>query len=610
VIKIAYIDGPRLKQAILAGAGSIVVNAEGLNAINVFPVPDGDTGTNMAGTAKAIAASLRGVSIRGAGAVLRQAARSAMEGARGNSGAILAQFLQGLAHELGEEVRVGARRLAQAATVAAEKTKKALRVPKEGTILTVLEDWAKALHAEAAVCEDILQVFYSGLEAARASLERTRNILPEMRKAGVVDAGAKGFIHLLEGVADLLKRGKRRADPSDNSSAALLQNDAVEQVGEIHLELTTPGGPRYCTEALLEKSREPIEKVRGALAELGDSLVVAGDEEIARVHVHSDAPWVVFDLLESLGDVYGHKVDDMELQRRLVERSAGPGKTKACAIVTDTGCDLPAEYLLEKGIIKVPALIRVGTVTRPDGPAMDLKAVHDRMREDPDFSMSTSQPAAASFGRAFNLALSQAGEVLYIGLSSALSGTYQAGVAAAEEYKGRVRCFDSRSITAGQGALVETASRLAESGLGAEEIQSMLEKRRKDLELFVAVRDLRSLIRSGRLKGVKGVVLRKFGLRPILGTDSAGKAKNRGLFLGEKNAGAALFASIRKMIRSGQAESLQIVHVDARGEAEALAALCRTEAGGGLSVQVADMGPLLASIGWLGALGVAVLRRV
>ena len=610
MIKIAYIDGPRLKQAILAGAGSIVVNAEGLNAINVFPVPDGDTGTNMAGTAKAIAASLRGVSIRGAGAVLRQAARSAMEGARGNSGAILAQFLQGLAHELGEEVRVGARRLAQAATVAAEKTKKALRVPKEGTILTVLEDWAKALHAEAAVCEDILQVFYSGLEAARASLERTRNILPEMRKAGVVDAGAKGFIHLLEGVADLLKRGKRRADPSDNSSAALLQNDAVEQVGEIHLELTTPGGPRYCTEALLEKSREPIEKVRGALAELGDSLVVAGDEEIARVHVHSDAPWVVFDLLESLGDVYGHKVDDMELQRRLVERSAGPGKTKACAIVTDTGCDLPAAYLLEKGIIKVPALIRVGTVTRPDGPAMDLKAVHDRMREDPDFSMSTSQPAAASFGRAFNLALSQAGEVLYIGLSSALSGTYQAGVAAAEEYKGRVRCFDSRSITAGQGALVETASRLAESGLGAEEIQSMLEKRRKDLELFVAVRDLRSLIRSGRLKGVKGVVLRKFGLRPILGTDSAGKAKNRGLFLGEKNAGAALFASIRKMIRSGQAESLQIVHVDARGEAEALAARCRTEAGGGLSVQVADMGPLLASIGWLGALGVAVLRRV
>ncbi len=594
----------------MAGAGSIVVNAEGLNAINVFPVPDGDTGTNMAGTAKAIAASLRGVSIRGAGAVLRQAARSAMEGARGNSGAILAQFLQGLAHELGEEVRVGARRLAQAATVAAEKTKKALRVPKEGTILTVLEDWAKALHAEAAVCEDILQVFYSGLEAARASLERTRNILPEMRKAGVVDAGAKGFIHLLEGVADLLKRGKRRADPSDNSSAALLQNDAVEQVGEIHLELTTPGGPRYCTEALLEKSREPIEKVRGALAELGDSLVVAGDEEIARVHVHSDAPWAVFDLLESLGDVYGHKVDDMELQRRLVERSAGPGKTKACAIVTDTGCDLPAEYLLEKGIIKVPALIRVGTVTRPDGPAMDLKAVHDRMREDPDFSMSTSQPAAASFGRAFNLALSQAGEVLYIGLSSALSGTYQAGVAAAEEYKGRVRCFDSRSITAGQGALVETASRLAESGLGAEEIQSMLEKRRKDLELFVAVRDLRSLIRSGRLKGVKGVVLRKFGLRPILGTDSAGKAKNRGLFLGEKNAGAALFASIRKMIRSGQAESLQIVHVDARGEAEALAARCRTEAGGGLSVQVADMGPLLASIGWLGALGVAVLRRV
>jgi dihydroxyacetone kinase-like predicted kinase len=127
----------------------------------------------------------------------------------------------------------------------------------------------------------------------------------------------------------------------------------VEQVGEIHLELTTPGGPRYCTEALLEKSREPIEKVRGALAELGDSLVVAGDEEIARVHVHSDAPWVVFDLLESLGDVYGHKVDDMELQRRLWNAPPG-GKNQSLRHRHRYGFDLPAEYLLEKGIIKVP----------------------------------------------------------------------------------------------------------------------------------------------------------------------------------------------------------------------------------------------------------------
>ncbi len=209
----------------------------------------------------------------------------------------------------------------------------------------------------------------------------------------------------------------------------------------------------------------------------------------------------------------------------------------------------------------------------------------------------------------FNLALSQAEEVLYIGLSSALSGTFQAGEVAAKEYKGKVRCFDSRSITAGQGILVEAALRLAESGLKAEEIQKILEKRRAALELFVAIKDLRSLIRSGRLKGVKSIILRKFGLRPILGTDGAGKAKNRGVYMGRKNASAALFALIKKMIKSGQVKSLQIVHVDARRGAEALAVQCRAEAGDRLSIQVADMGPLLASIGWLGALGVAVLRR-
>jgi hypothetical protein len=135
----------------------------------------------MAGTAKAIAASLRGVSIRGAGPYSGRPPDPPWK-EPGNSGAILAQFLQGLAHELGEEVRVGARRLAQAATVAAEKTKKALRVPKEGTILTVLEDWAKALHAEAAVCEDILQVFYSGLEAARLRWSGPETFCPKCER--------------------------------------------------------------------------------------------------------------------------------------------------------------------------------------------------------------------------------------------------------------------------------------------------------------------------------------------------------------------------------------------------------------------------------------------
>ncbi|MCX7026443.1 MAG: DegV family protein [Spirochaetes bacterium] len=616
-MKIAYLDGLRLRRAILAGSRSIIVNADELNAINVFPVPDGDTGTNMASTAKSIAVSLNGVLHKDVGSVLRQAARSALEGARGNSGAILAQFLQGLAHELGSEMRIGAKRLAQAAVSAAAKTKAALTSPRDGTILTVLDDWACALCESASHSDDILNVFLSGFEAAKASLERTRYILPEMRKAGVVDAGAKGFVHFLDGMADLLKLGKhgiRRLASESGRLAAGFRERMVSALIPAHPssalpETGDPEGPRFCTEALVQGSAASLDSIRDGLASMGNSVVVAGDEEMMRIHVHSDKPAAVFDFLESIGSVEQHKVDDMELQRRLAARlDSSPGK-KPFTIVTDTGCDLPTAFMLEHGIIQVPALITIDGITRPDGPALDLGTMHARMEKDPGFNLSTSQPTDAAFGRAFSLALSYADEALYIGLTSAMSGTFQAGKRVAEAFGGRIRCLDSKSITAGQGALVAFAAGLAESGTFIDEALPVLDEKSGRTELFVAIKDLRSLIRSGRLHGIKSLVLRKFGLKPLLGTDRTGKAESRGLYIGERNGVPALFAKIRKLISKGRAESVHIVHVAARKEAEKLAALCRTCAGSTIRIHVSDMGPLLASIGWLGAVGIAILPR-
>jgi len=615
-MKIAYIDGPRLRAAILAGSESIIINAEGLNAINVFPVPDGDTGTNMASTMRSIAAALSHAFHRDAGSMLKQVARSALEGARGNSGAILAQFLQSLAHELGSEARIGAKKFAQGAVAAAERTRNALVSPREGTILTVLHDWAHALREATTHSDDILQIFLSSLDAAKESLERTRNTLPEMRRAGVVDAGAKGFVHLLDGMAELLKSGKRlgilgnsRTKLGGTVAPMFTPPDAaapfVDRVDE-----SDPEGPRYCTEAMLSASSLSLDSIREALTHLGNSIVVAGDEERARIHVHSDAPSKVFDLLDSAGTVEQHKVDDMELQRKLASLARLEGKKRRCVLVTDTGCDLPDDDMLGHGIIKVPALITIDGKMRPDGPAMSLEGIHSRMAKDPEFSMSTSQPSDASFVRAFSLALSQADEALYIGLSSALSGTFHAGKRAAESFGGKIRCFDSRTVTAGQGILAAYAARLAESGASAAEILSALEKKREAMELFVAVKDLRSLIRSGRIHGVKSLVLRKFGLKPLLGTDATGKATSRGLFLGEKRTVSALLGRIRARISAGEACDVHIVHVDARQEAEKLAELCRSLAEPRSEIVVSDMGPLLSSIAWLGAIGVAVIPRM
>lgn len=621
-MQIAYIDGPRLRYALLAGSQHIIRNAEGLNAINVFPVPDGDTGTNLANTMRSIAAALRQSLHRDAGSVLVQAARSAIEGARGNSGAIVAQFFQSLAHELGSEVRIGAKRLAHAAVIAAERTRSALSSPREGTMLTVLHDWAHGLQQASGYTDDILHVFHEGLKAARISLEKTRDILPEMRKAGVVDAGAKGFVHLLDGMAELLEsglprrlremfphaaRGAAARDPSwavGASPADFRQpsHSALEEPGE-------PGGPRYCTEALLSDSRIPLTAIRTALETLGDSIVVAGDESYARVHVHSDRPHAVFDFLDTAGSVEQHKVDDMELQRRLASASGKRG----FSIVVDTGCDLPSDFMLEHGIVKVPALITIDGKTRPDGPAIDITAILEKMKTDPDFSMSTSLPTDTSFARAFTTALTGADEVIYLGLASALSGTFQAGQRAAAAFGPKIHCIDSCSITAGEGLLVAKLVELRDSGMSAAAAAAAVAAAREKARLFIAIKDLSSLIRTGRLHGLKSLVLRKFGLRPLLSMDKSGKLETAGIFAGETHGAEALYGKVRtaiRRIRSNDGDAtmrLQVVHVGAAEEAEALAARCAALAPEGTQVIVNEIGPLLASIGWFGALGVAIL---
>ncbi|MDH7483263.1 MAG: DegV family protein [Spirochaetales bacterium] len=611
-MKISYIDGPRLVRALEYGARSLIEHASQLNDINVFPVPDGDTGTNMANTVRSMSLALAVPEPGSAGLVLQKAARAALSAARGNSGAILAQFFWGLAEELGHEARIGAKKLAAAAVKAAERTRKALSIPKDGTILTVLHDWAHAMYERAQHCDDIFEVFAVAFESAKASLERTKEALPEMRRAGVVDAGAKGFVHLLEGIAhfmragslrEALQRRKRHAIPSEQSILSVEEHEFPDD------QLDVPLPFRYCTEAMLSGEALDPDAIRQSLTSLGDSLVVAGSGQLVRIHIHTNQPSRVFDVLDAVATVDAHKVDDMELQRRLQQRSK-TAHAPTVAIVVDTGCDLPEDFLLEHGIVKVPALITIDGKTRPDGPSLDTEAIYGFMRTRSDFAVSTSQPPEAAFSRAFGIAASShVREILYIGLSSALSGTFRAGQRAAAQSTVPVTCFDSRSLTAAASVLTRAAVHMAEQGMGASEIAASLAHLRDRMFFLVGVRNLTSLIRSGRLHGLKSVILRKFGLRPLLTTDAEGKAATAGIFAGEGAMVQALFAKLRKHYPAGSIVEVHITHVDAPEDAAKLASLCSEHFHPDSRIEVSPMGALLASLGWLGAIGIACVSR-
>lgn len=604
-MKIAYIDGPRLGRALIAGSQTLIKNSSDLDAINVFPVADGDTGTNMAGTVRSMMASLAGRMPSGAGHVLKTAARSALEGARGNSGAILAQFFGCLASEIGTEARINAKKFAAAAVAAAEHTRKALSSPREGTILTVLHEWAAALEERARHSDDILHIFMGALDSAKASLARTRDMLPEMKRAGVVDAGAKGFVHLLEGIADFMTSGRlerRRAVPSPAVDTGELEDVSASSHVLLQAETIPEGGARFCTEAMLHGSGIDQARIRETLGSMGESIVVAGSDDMAKIHIHTNAPDKVFDYLESQGELSGHKVDDMELQTKLATRGR-----RRCAIVVDTGCDLPEGFLLEEGIIKVPALLTLDGKSRIDGPGLSLASIHGKMENDPGFSMSTSQPSDGGFVRAFSIALANAEEVLYIGLSSGLSGTFEAGSRAARKYEGKIVCVDSKSVTAGSGILVAAAAEFARRGMGAGDIASAIEGWRRESIFLVSVKDLTSLQRSGRISGMKGLVLRKFGIRPILTVNGEGKAHTAGLVFGENNGCRKIFSMIKAGLPAGTKAKVHIVHVKAEEEAKKLAAAISDYLSCPAGPCVSEMGPLLASIAWLGSVAVAIL---
>jgi dihydroxyacetone kinase-like predicted kinase len=205
VIAIGYLDGRRLSRGVIAGARFVADRTEPLNRINVFPVPDGDTGTNVASTLQKIAAGLARVRQRHVREISRVLADEAVGGARGNSGAILAQFFCGFCEGLPDRARISTRDFGAAVVRAAESAYGAIARPVEGTILTVIRDWSRHVFDRAGEVSDFAELLPESLEEAKKSLANTPKQMKALEKAGVVDAGAQAFVYLIEGIVRYLR---------------------------------------------------------------------------------------------------------------------------------------------------------------------------------------------------------------------------------------------------------------------------------------------------------------------------------------------------------------------------------------------------------------------
>ena len=302
------INGAELRRMIISAAASVEIHKQDLNELNVFPVPDGDTGTNMSMTINSAAADLRAAEDPGLYAASKVAASAMLRGARGNSGVILSLLFRGLSKKLKGNEECDGVLWAQALQAGVDAAYKAVMKPAEGTILTVSRlAAAKALDA-AEENNHIEFVLEAAITEAKVALADTVNQNPVLKKAGVVDAGGKGWLYVLEAMLSAL-RGEDVVAPEESGETATKDQADFSDFNTEDIKFS------YCTEFIIsrENKRDP-EELRAFLNELGDSLVLVDDEEIIKVHVHTNDPGAALHEAVNYGSFVTVKVENMRLQ--------------------------------------------------------------------------------------------------------------------------------------------------------------------------------------------------------------------------------------------------------------------------------------------------------
>lgn len=559
------LDGLLLADTLRAGIYRLFKRTDHINKINVFPVPDGDTGTNMSMTLSAVLSAIDRQPDQHAGSVLVRVADAALDGARGNSGAILAQFLLGLGDGAGHLAKLGLQEFATALQQGVRYARDALSQPKEGTILTVLGEFSAAAEAELPNVKDFAALFTQTLGQVRHSLEATRGQLAELKAADVVDAGALGFVEMLEGMAEFLDTGRYEA--------IAVPMHAGDEVMAGFAGTHGAADHRFCTECLVQARGSTdidLRQFREQLSTLGSSLVLGGSKRKAKVHIHVDDPQAVFRVAADYGEVSGQKADDMQLQQRAAHHGVG----QRVAIVTDSGADIPDAIIERLGIHVVPVRVHFGNQSFLDKVSLTSEEFYRRIIDSPEHP-KTSQPPPGDFRRMFEFLSSHFSSVVSINLTSVQSGTHNAALSAAQRMTREARpiaVIDSRNASIGEGLVVIAAGEAALRGDDFDTVTRVAREAVEHTQTFALVPDIGYAVRGGRVPASVGQIAKWLRLNVILRTFPNGKVAAGGGLFGNVALLSRFVRFVRKRVLIEPHTRLRVLiaHAAAREQADEL----------------------------------------
>ena len=531
----------QIYNAFISGAQSLIVQRQVLNDLNVFPVADGDTGSNMAATMEGI---LRQSKVSDSMSETMNSIVDAVSmNARGNSGAIMAQFIIGFSEQLPDR-ELSDRDFIEGLKVAVTKVYEALSHPVEGTMITVMRLWVDEIEVLYKKTNDFKITLNTSLTKAYDVLKDTPNLLAVLKEHHVVDSGAKGFVHFLEGFIKGLWTTEKMIVPD-----ALEFDEDDTHVIDAKETITF----RYCTEALVNTTLEDTQHIKSLLEPFGDSLLVVKSKHTLKIHIHTNTPEKVMNTLKALGPIIQQKADDMILQHQDFTPKA------KIALVTDSIADLPRSFIDEALIHVYPLTILIDEAPYLDRITMPSSQFYDQLPEFKKYP-SSSQPTLKSVEDLYKNLLHHYEQVLVVSVSSQMSGTHQVFEKAAQKFNGQVTVIDSKQNSGAQGLLVILANTLIQQGLTADLIKQKVEEASKNTKIFVSVDTLKYMVKMGRIPPVLGKIGQWTNMKPIVTIDEEGHGKTMGSAFSKKQTEKKILKEVLKIAQDKTLVNYCIVH--------------------------------------------------
>ncbi len=508
ILEIYTISGYDLYEYIMSGAKNIITQEDVLNKINVFPIADNDTGSNLSFTMKCIVAKSEKHS--SVSKTLESISRVASEDSFGNSGTIFASYLYGLSQETNQRSTADSLSTEEFANIANAATNYAydsIAMPIEGTMLTIMREWSQFLVQNHSDSRDMRSLLSRALHHAHTVLEKTMYQIAELRESKVVDAGALGFVYFLEGILDVI------------------ENDVVKPTSKyvkdfLHMVSSEKSLKyRYCSEFLYINTHTKITNdCSEILSDFCDSIVIQEQIEYTKVHCHTNNPAQVAKCLTQYGEIIKSKVDDMLIQTKIVNNVK-----QRIGILTDTIADLPDKLIIDHLIVRLPIQLIIGKNTYLDRLTISPETLLDLAKTQNSYPTS-GQPGELFIKKTIRYMLNHFDHVIGIFVSSKMSGLYQKieAVAMSQNYS-NFHLIDSKCNSAIQGLMVAQIASDIDHGLSIHDIVTHLEADRSKFKIFVEIPDLSYATKSGRVPKIVGNIAQLLKLNAVISINSDGK---------------------------------------------------------------------------------------